>query len=93
MKFRSNAKWNEPKENGTIFELKNNGLKISIHRIIHIEDTWFLSCAALGISQRDLREPDFNEAVRKAKVIIDEKIKAFREEFDKIANDDIIEIM
>ena len=92
MKFKSNARWNEPKENGTIFDLKNNGLKIKIHRIIHIEGTWFLSCAALGISQRDLREPDFIEAVRKAKIIIDEKIKAFREEFDKIANDDVIEL-
>ena len=46
----------------------------------------------MGISQRDLRESDFNEAVRKAKVIIYEKIKAFREEFDKIANDDVIEL-
>ena len=72
--------------------MKNNGLGISIHRIIHIEDTWFLSCAALGISQRDLMEPDFNGAVRKAKFIIDEKIKALREEFDKIVNDDVIEL-
>ena len=92
MKFRSNARWNEPKENGTIFTLKNNGLGISIHRIIHIEDTWFLSCVALGISQRDLMAPDFIEAVRKAKVIIDEKIKVLREEFNKTANDDVIEL-
>lgn len=92
MKFKSNARWNEPKENGTIFELKNNELKIKIHRIIYIDDTWFLSCATLGLSQYDLRESDFNEAVRKAKIIIDEKIKSFREEFNKIANDDVIEL-
>lgn len=92
MKFKSNARWNEPKENGTIFELKNNGLRIKIHRIIHIENTWFLSCVALGFSQYDLREPDFNEAVRKAKIIIDEKINEFREEFNKIVNDDVIEL-
>ena len=73
-------------------ELKNNGLKIKIHRIIHIENTWFLSCVALGFSQYDLRDPDFNEAVRKAKIIIDEKINEFREEFNKIANDDVIEL-
>ena len=46
----------------------------------------------MGISQRDLMEPDFNGAVRKAKFIIDEKIKALREEFDKIVNDDVIEL-
>ena len=92
MKFKSDARWNESKENGTIFELKNNGLKIKIHRIIHIENTWFLSCVALGISQYDLRESDFNKAVCKAKIIIDENINEFREEFNKIANDEVIEL-
>ena len=92
MKFKSNARWNEPKENGTIFELKNNGLKIKIHRIIYIENTWFLSCAALGLSQYNLMESDFDEAVRKAKIIVNEKINEFREEFNKIANDDVIEL-
>lgn len=92
MKFKSNARWNEPKENGTIFELKNNGLKIKIHRIVHIDNTWFLSCVALGFCQCDLRESDFNKAVRKAKIIIDEKISEFREEFNKIANDEVIEL-
>lgn len=91
MKFKSNARWNEPKENGTIFELKNNGLKIKIHRIIYIENTWFLSCTSLGFVQYDLRDSDFNKAVRKAKIIIDEKINEFREEFNKIVNDDVIE--
>lgn len=36
MKFKSNARWSEPKENGTIFELKNNGLRIKIHRFWRI---------------------------------------------------------
>lgn len=92
MKFKSNARWNEPKENGTIFELKNNGLRIKIHRIIHIEDTWFLSCYALSISQRDLHERDFDKAVKKAKAIINQKIGELMEEYDKIVGDDVIEI-
>ena len=92
MKFKSNARWNELKENGTIFELKNNGLRISIHRIVHVENTWFLSCAALGLSQYNLMESDFDEAVHKAKIIVNEKINEFREEFNKIANDDVIEL-
>lgn len=92
MKFKSNARWNEPKENGTIFELKNNGLRIKIHRIIHIEDTWFLSCQALSISQRDLHERDFDKAVKKAKAIINQEIGELMEEYDKIVGDDVIEI-
>ena len=92
MKFKSNARWNEPKENGTIFELKNNGLRIKIHRIIHIEDTWFLSCHALNISQRDLYERDFDKAVKKAKAIINQEIGELMEEYEKIVGDDVIEI-
>ena len=92
MKFKSNARWNEPKENGTIFELKNNGLRIKIHRIIYIEDTWFLSCHALNNSQRDLYERDFDKAVKKAKAIINQEIGKLMEEYDKIVGDDVIEI-
>lgn len=93
MKFKSNARWNEPKENGTIFDLKDNGLRISIHRVIHCEGTWFLSCHALGISRMDLHEPDFTEAVRKAKIVINHKIGKLMQEYDKIAGDDNIEFV
>lgn len=37
MKFRSNVRYGEPSESGTIFELKDNRLRIKIHRIIHID--------------------------------------------------------
>lgn len=93
MKFESNSRWNEPKEKGSIFRLKNNGLRISIHRIVGIEDTWFLSCHTLQISQRELYENDFDKAVEKAKNIIYDEIKELQEEFNKIKNDDVIEIV
>lgn len=92
MKFKSNATWGKPKEDGTVFVLKNNGLKIRIHRLIGVENTWFLSCTSLGFSQYNLREPDFTEAVCKAKTVIDGKIREFREEFNKIADDDVVEL-
>ena len=92
MKFKSNARWNEPKENGTIFELKNNGLRISIHRIVYVENTWFLSCYALDISQMNLKESDFNDAVKKARIIIYKKLGELLKEYDKIANDSVIEL-
>lgn len=93
MKFESNARWNEPKESGTIFELKNNALGVRIHRIIYIQDTWFLSCRALGISQMDLQESDFDKAVEKAKTVINHRIEEFKREYDKISGDNIIEII
>ena len=92
MKFKSNIRWNEPKESGTIFELKNNGLDISIHRLIYCDDTWFLSCYKLNISKLDLHENDFNKAVEKAKSIIRQKIEGLMAEYDKIADDEVIEI-
>ena len=92
MKFKSNARWNEPKENGTIFDLKDNGLRISIHRVVHCEETWFLSCHALGVSRMNLYEPDFAEAVKKAKVVINHKIGELVQEYDKISGDCNIEI-
>lgn len=91
MKFESNARWSEPKETGTIFTLKNNRLGIRIHRIIHVENTWFLSCRALNISKLNLHEKDFDEAVETAKVIINQEIGELIEEYDKIVGDDVIE--
>lgn len=91
MRFESNARWSEPKETGTIFTLKNNGLGIIIHRLFHVKNSWFLSCRELNISSRDLHESDFDEAVETAKVIINQKIGELIEEYNKIVGDDVIE--
>ena len=93
MKFRSNARYDEPPESGTIFELKDNKLRIKIHRIIHIDGTWFLSCAPLGFSQYDLHEDDFNNAVGKAKDIIGQEIRRLNDEYCKILDDYSVEIV
>ena len=97
MKFKSNARRNEPKEKGTIFLLEDNKLKMSIHRRITIrmadDDTWFLSCKELQIYQRDLHESDFRKAMEKAKIIISKEIQELQERFDKIKNDKVIEFV
>ena len=93
MKFRSNARYDEPPESGTILELKDNKLRIKIHRIIHIDGTWFLSCAPLGFSQYDLHEDDFNNAVGKAKDIIGQEIRRLNDEYCKILDDYSVEIV
>ena len=53
----------------TIYDLKNNNLRISIHKF-HGLDGWFLSCPSLNITQRDLETSDFNEALKLSQIII-----------------------
>lgn len=91
MKFKSNAKWNQPKEEGSVFQLKDNSLGIYIHRIIHIDDTWFLTCNALNISRLNLHEKNFEKAVKKSKIIINKKLGELMSEYDKICSDNVIE--
>lgn len=63
MNFKSNAKYNQQPENGSVFELKDNGLGISIHHYIGCGNDWYVSCKALGISAKSLYTQDFTEAV------------------------------
>ena len=91
MKFRSNARYEELLENGTVFDLNGSKLRICIHRLVGIQDEWFLDCAALRLSNVDLQEKEFDKAVNKSKSIIGNKIKELQEEFNKIADDTLIE--
>jgi len=47
MKFISNATYEKPVESGTIFKVTVGGIRITIHRVIHLEG-WYLSCSDLG---------------------------------------------
>lgn len=92
MEFESNAKYGQKPEEGSIFELKNNNLKMSIHHYVGCGDSWFLSYKALGISCKNLYTNDFTEAVIKAKEVIWEDISGLIEEFNKIKTDSIVSI-
>lgn len=85
MKFRSNAKYGEPAESGTIYEGKIGKLRVSVHRIIHCEG-WYLSCANLRISQMRLKSDTLMEAIKESKEVLkavadklSEDVKAFCE--------------
>lgn len=67
LEWKSNARYSENVEDGSIFELKNNDLGISIHKYVGCGDRWFLSCKALGIEAHELFTNDFEDAVSKAK--------------------------
>ena len=93
MEFKSNAGYKEKPENGSIFDLKDNSLKLSIHKHMGCGDNLYLSCYELGISKKDLETEDFNEAVSKSKEIVAERMKHLRDEAHKFISDECIEIV
>lgn len=70
LEWKSNAQYNEDLNEGSIFELKDNKLGISIHHYVGCGNNWYLSCKALKMSSRSLETENFEEAVEKAKRII-----------------------
>lgn len=93
MKFKSNARYERKLEDGSIFDLKDNSLKLSIHKYAGCGDNLYLSCYELGISRKDLETEDFNEAVSKSKEIVTERMKHLREEAYRFCMDTHIEIV
>lgn len=70
MEWKSNCKFGRKPEEGSIFTLKNP-LGICIHKYAGCGDNLYLSCDRLGIDTQNLHTEDFNEAVEKAKQIIE----------------------
>jgi hypothetical protein len=91
MKFKSNAKYNEKPEIGSIFTLKDNSLGISIHKYVGCGDALFLNSKALNIDNYDLGTEDFEEAVSKTKEIIMREVKKIREDSYRFYSDNNIE--
>ena len=93
MKFKSNAKYNEEPRTGRIFTLKDNSLRISIHKYVGCGDALFLNSTTLGIDNYDLETENFDEAVSKAKEVISCKVKKIREDSYRFCMDNNIEIV
>ena len=91
MKFKSNAKYKEKPETGSIFTLQDNSLGISIHKYVGCGDTLFLNSRALNIDNYDLGTEDFKKAVSKAKEVISCKVKKIREDSYRFCMDNNIE--
>lgn len=91
MKFKSNAKYKEKPETGSIFTLKYNSLGISIHKYVGCGDALFLNSNALNIDNYNLGTEDFEEAVRKSKEVIMSKVKKIREDAYRFCSDSNIE--
>lgn len=91
MKFKSNAKYNEKPETGSIFALNYNSLKIVIHKYVGYGDTLFLNCNTLGIYNYNLGTEDFEEAVSKTKEVVMREVKKIRENAYRFYSDNNIE--
>lgn len=91
MKFKSNAKYKEKPQTGSVFTLKDNSLGISIHKYVGCGDKLFLNSKALSIDNYDLGTEDFKEAVSKAKEVVMCEVKKIREDAYKLYSDTNIE--
>lgn len=87
MKWKSNAKFGQPTENGTIFTLKDYRLPLSIHTNPGYGPEWRLTCRALRIDMEELRTEDFNEAVSRAKELVRKRLALLQENFGAFVND------
>lgn len=89
MQWRSNARWNQDVNEGTIFTLKDSTVNISIHKTHGIgNNKWYLSCRTLDISQFGLNTEDFDLAVEDAKIIIQTKLEMLSQNFAGFLSDD-----
>ena len=77
--------FNHPKEE-IIFKYKGADIDIKIYGIINMNG-WYLSCPKLAISQKPLYVDDFDEAVKKAKEVIEKKLCHLQEELKKFLDD------
>lgn len=84
--WKSNARFNQPAENGTIFDFKGQA-RISIHKMVGCGNVFYLTCRDLEISSISLNTDDFEMAVENAKTVIRVRLEMIQERFDKFLSD------
>lgn len=89
MQWKSNASYNQPPESGTIFTLKSNA-RIVIHKLHGVGEEWYLSCIDLSIEKKNLGTVDFEDAVRKAQVVVFDALKHILSLYGKFPSDDSV---
>lgn len=53
-----------------IIELEVCGIKLRVHRYIHIPGTWFLTCHEFKIAQENMKTDDLKEAIHNARAFM-----------------------
>lgn len=85
--WKSNVRFNQPCEDGTIFTLKGQE-GISIHKIVGLGDSLYLTCNDLNIVQFGLNTEDFDTAVENAKTIVRTRLETLQEKFNGFLSDE-----
>ena len=88
MKFKSNARYSEPVESGTIYEGRIGNMIISVHRIIHC-DGWYLSCPDVCINQRKLKSDTIMGAIKESKEILKNVIEGLMNDVNAFCEENI----
>lgn len=88
MQWISNARYKQELTDGSIFELKESGIRISIHKIHGLGDDLYLTCRDLGFDQKNLKTENFDEAVKMAKNLILERAAFLSAEAVKFHDDE-----
>lgn len=88
MKFKSNARYRNPVESGTIFEGKIGNTRISVHRIVNCYG-WYLSCPDLRISQMELKSDTLMSAIEESKEVLKKVVEDLRKNIDYFCKSEI----
>ena len=88
MKFKSNARYNEPVESGTIYDGKIGNMRISVHRIIHC-DGWYLSCPEVRISQMELKSDTLIGAIKESKKVLKKAVEKLMNDVNAFCEENI----
>lgn len=86
--FFTNAKSEEPMENGTIFTGVYDNLTIIIHRI-HYCDGWYLTCRLLNMEQEKLKSDSIMAAIEEAKEVIKHRAEIIQRSAEYFCKTDI----
>ena len=88
MKFKSNAKYGQPVESGSVYEGRIGNIIISVHHIYGGKE-WYLSCHSLNISQRELKSEGLISAINEAKEILKKKVEDLQKDINAFCEENI----
>lgn len=88
MKFKSNAKYSQPVESGSVYEGRIGNLIISVHHIYGGKE-WYLSCHSLNINQRELKSEDLMSAINEAKEILRKKVEDLQKDVNAFCEESV----
>lgn len=88
MKFRSNARYNEPVESGSIYDGKIGKLNISVHHIYNGK-AWYLTCYNLNIQKKSLNSERLMDAINETKVILKKTVDDLQKDVNAFCEEKI----